>query len=139
MATLEDISPAKRILIKRLPFSLKFFSFLSPIFRCKRYSEKQDLDILYFSNFTFHPSLLNDQKKRSSVLNYALKVTCQLSNKHFHIISLSVFPGEEDLLVELRKYFMVNVESLGFYSLQPSSWGSEFPKIPLPNFNMSYI
>jgi hypothetical protein len=137
-ASLEDVSQAKRILIKRLPLSLKAFSVLSSIFGNKKYSENQALNILYFSNLEFHSSVTDNPKQMADVLSYALKMTYHFSKKDFHLISLSLFPQEEILLNEIQKYFVTNIESLGFYQILPS-WGDIYPKTPLPNFNMSYI
>lgn len=133
-ASLEDVAPAKRIQIKRLPFSLKLTSMTLPLMKGKMYSEGSPMDILYLSNVTFHC----DKKQMGEVLKYALNASLAYSSKRYHMVSFSLFGPEEFLIPEIEKYFLTQIEPLGYYQIIPS-WGEEIPKDKLPNFNMSYI
>jgi len=137
-ATLEDVSPAKRILIKRLPIGLKLFTKALPLIKGKAYSEGSSLDILYLSNLSFHFSIIHQQKKMWDVINYALKTALNFSNKRYHVISLSLFENDFFFLPNIKKYFLTQIEPLGHYQVIPT-WGEEIPSNINPNFNMSYI
>ncbi len=137
-SSLENPALAKRILIKKLPLSLNFLSQFLPLFKGKKYTQGRSLDILYLSNVCFHSSVQSKPKAMGEILSYAIETALNFSQQRFHMVSLSLFQTEADLLKALKPMFLIQTEPLGYYQIILEG-AQDIPRDQLPNLNMSYI